>query len=106
MNAQRPLILLAVLAAILSGFIGCSRPFYRKQADADAYCLTDQKAAVAGYDPQTYRINVDPRSRMYDPNNPDVEPMPPDDPTSNRYMQCVDCKAGSKCWRCLPIRSG
>jgi hypothetical protein len=102
MNTHRTLILLAVLGGLLSGFIGCSRPFYRRQADADAYTLTDQKAAVAGYDPQTYRIDVDPRSRMYDPNNPDVEPMPPDDPTSNRYMQCVDCKAGSKCWRCLP----
>jgi hypothetical protein len=39
---------------------------------------------------------------MYDSYNPDFEPMPPDDPTSNRYMQCVDCKKGSKCWKCLP----
>jgi hypothetical protein len=100
MKTQRLLILTALL-----GIIGCSRPFYRRQADADAYCLTDQKAAVAGFDPQTFRIEIDPRSRMYDPNNPDVEPMPPDDPTSNRYMQCVDCKAGSKCWRCLPKTS-
>ncbi|QDT75159.1 TolC family protein [Lacipirellula limnantheis] len=81
---------------------GCSRPFYRKQADADAYCLTDQKAAVIGADPYELRIDVDPRSRMYDPNNPDVEPMPPDDPASHRYMECVDCKKGSKCWKCLP----
>jgi len=81
---------------------GCSRPFYRKQADADAYCLTDQKAAVAGSDPLEFRIDVDPRSRMYDPNNPDVEPQPPDDPASHRYMECVDCKKGSKCWKCLP----
>ncbi len=91
-----------IAIAVLIGLIGCSRPFYRRQADADAYCLTDQKAVVAGSDPQTFRIDIDPRSRMYDPNNPDVEPMPPDDPTSTRYMQCVDCKTGSKCWRCLP----
>jgi hypothetical protein len=96
MNSYR--LIIVSLAVI----IGCSRPYYRRQADMDAYCLTDQKALVAGSDPQTFRIEVDPRSRMYDPNNPDVEPMPPDDPTSNRYMQCVDCKAGSKCWRCLP----
>ena len=47
MNQRRAVIVLAMLSAIL----GCSRPFYRRQADADAYTLTDQKAAVAGYDP-------------------------------------------------------
>jgi hypothetical protein len=91
-----------VLAVACLLAIGCGRPFYRQQADADAYCLTDQKAALAGSSPDEYRIAIDPRSRMFDPNNPDMEPMPPDDPTSNRYMQCVDCREGSKCWRCLP----
>ena len=76
------LALTAVLAAC-----GCSRTFYRQQADADAYCLIDPKAAVVGAAPSTYRIDIDPRSRMFDPNNPDVEPMPPDDPVSNRYME-------------------
>ena len=32
---------------------------------------------------------------MYDPFDPDCEPMPPDDPASHRYMECVDCKKGS-----------
>lgn len=94
---------LLVVSMLLAN--GCSRPFYRKQADADAYCLTDQKAAVVGSDPLEFRIDVDPRSRMYDPNNPDVEPQPPDDPASHRYMECVDCKKGSKCWKCLPRTS-
>ena len=38
---------------------------------------------------------------MYDPHDPDCEPMPPDDPVSHQLMHCVDCKKGSKCWRCL-----
>ena len=38
---------------------------------------------------------------MYDPYDPDREPMPPDDPVSHQLMICVDCKKGSKCWRCL-----
>ena len=101
MNAS--LRYLLVVSMLLAG--GCSRPFYRKQADADAYCLTDQKAAVIGSNPLEFRIDVDPRSRMYDPNNPDVEPQPPDDPASHRYMECVDCKKGSKCWKCLPRTS-
>jgi hypothetical protein len=91
-----------MLAAVTAAAIGCSRPFYRRQADADAYCLTDQKAAVAGSNPQEFRIDIDPRSRMYDSYNPDVEPMPPDDPAAHRYLLCVDSKTGSKCWKCLP----
>ncbi|HYO24802.1 MAG TPA: TolC family protein [Lacipirellulaceae bacterium] len=81
---------------------GCSRAFYRQQADADAYCLVDPKAQVAGAAPETYRIEVDPRSRMYDPNDPDVEPMPPDDPLAHRYMEVVDRKKGAKLWNKLP----
>jgi hypothetical protein len=94
----------AIVAALLAAS-GCSRTFYRQQADADAYCLTDAKATVVGAAPPTYRIEVDPRSRMYDPNNPDVEPMPPDDPVSHRYMEVVDRKRGSKLWNELPRTS-
>ncbi len=83
--------------------IGCKRDrtYYRKQADREVNCLVDQKAVVVGSDPGQFRIQVDPRSRMYDPNRPDCEPMPPDDPASHRLMNCVDCKKGSKCWKCL-----
>ena len=95
-------VTMAIALALLAGAEGCSRPFYRQQADADAYRLTDQKAAVLDAPAEQYRIEVDPRSRMFDPFDPDCEPMPPDDPLSNLYLQCVDCKKGSKCWRCLP----
>lgn len=43
MNTKRRFIVALAIVAHL-GASGCSRPFYRKQADADAYCLTDQKA--------------------------------------------------------------
>ena len=96
-------VLLPVLVAFLMvGMLGCKRGFYRQQADAEAYCLIDHKAASVDGEPGSYRIDIDPRSRMFDPHNPDCEPMPPDDPASNRIMQCVDCKKGSKCWKCLP----
>ena len=81
---------------------GCNPAFYRQQADVEVNCVVDQKSAAVGVVPGHYRIDVDPRSRMYDPHNPDCEPMPPDDPTSHQLMQCIDCKKGSKCWRCLP----
>ncbi len=91
------LLLLAVCT------LGCRPPsFYRRQADRDANCMVDLKSAAVGVTPGEYRIDIDPRSRMYDPNNPDCEPMPPDDPTSHQLMECVDCKKGEKCWECLP----
>ncbi len=92
-----PLVLMTVLLLAL----GCNRTLYRQQADQEAYRTIDHKAAAVDSDPGQFRIDIDPRSRMYDPHNPDCEPMPPDDPVSHQLMQCVDCKKGSKCWRCL-----
>jgi hypothetical protein len=94
----------AVSLVLILAVLGCgrNRTFYRQQADADAYCLIDSKSRPAQAMPGSFRIDVDPRSRMFDPNSPDCEPMPPDDPASHTIMQCVDCKPGSKCWRCLP----
>ena len=94
--------MLACYLALTLLIAGCSRRFYRRQADAEANCLTTQKALAAGSDPQQFRIEVDPRSRMFDGANPDSPPMPPDDPTSHRYMQCVDGKKGAKYYRKAP----
>ena len=91
------LIFVVGLGMVLAG---CSRTKYRLQADREVNCLVDHKAVAAGSAPGEFRININPTSRMYDPYNPDCEPMPPDDPVSHRYMECVDCKRGSKCWKC------
>jgi hypothetical protein len=46
-------------------------------------------------------IATDPRSRYFDPTNPDCAPMPEDDPASHRYMHCLDGMKGDKHWhRC------
>ncbi|MCA9257872.1 MAG: hypothetical protein KDA61_01675, partial [Planctomycetales bacterium] len=101
---RRAKTFLLIAVALTIGFTGCrkDRTYYRQQADSDAYCLIDHKSAPVGADPAEYRIEIDPRSRMFDPHSPDCEPMPPDDPLSHNYMECVDCKKGSKCWKCLP----
>ncbi|QEG34856.1 TolC family protein [Bythopirellula goksoeyrii] len=83
-------------------FPGCKPSKYRQMADRDAYCLEDEKSAMAGLLPPHYGVYADPRSRMFDPNNPDNEPMPPDDPTANLLMQCIDGKKGSPKWKRLP----
>ncbi len=84
-----------VLSVLLNG---CSRAFYREQADADAYSLIDQKKCDPRWPLEGYTIEVNPLSRMYDPFNPDYPPLPPDDPTAHTLMHCIDCKKGYPCW--------
>lgn len=45
-----------------------------------------------------FGIEIDPRSRLFDPTDPDSPPMPPDDPDSHRLMECVDGHPGWSHW--------
>lgn len=92
----RVTITLAVFGILFAG--GCSRTHYRKQADQDVYRIVAEKSNDPRWALPGFSIDVDPRSRYYDPHNPDCEPMPEDDPYSHRYMQCVDGKAGYRRW--------
>ncbi|GIX00194.1 MAG: hypothetical protein KatS3mg111_3526 [Pirellulaceae bacterium] len=97
----RNLKLGALGVALASGTIinGCTRQQYRCKTDTEAYYLLDEKVAQS-LEPNTalYRIEVDPRSRMFDPFNPDRPPMPEDDPQANLFMQRVDGKKGYPLW--------
>ena len=91
-----------VVCGLLAGVIlaaGCSRAYYRVQADKEVNCIIENKSVAVGTPPGAFRIDIDPRSRMYDPDDPDCPPMPPDDPVSHQLMHCVDCKPGSPCWK-------
>ena len=86
------------MLGLASVFVGCSRTYYRQQADEDVYASVEA-TLPATYGPRgDFTIDVDPRSRMFDPFDPDFEPMPPDDPRSHQVMECVDCKPGYSCW--------
>ncbi len=89
---------IALLSVVIST-AGCGRAYYRIQADQEVNGIIDQKAVAAGSAPGEFRININPASRMFDANNPDAPPMPPDDPVSHELMNCVDCKPGSPCWK-------
>ena len=92
-----------VLLAAMVCLSGCTRAYYRKQADARSQLHhRPQGGWRSGAEPGEFRINVDPRSRMFDPDDPDCPPMPPDDPISHQLMNCVDCKPGAPCWRHAP----
>ena len=88
---------MALLAA--SSLVGCSAREYRLQADDVVYDLVDESGAAGCVVTDQFTIEVDPRSRMFDPTDPDCPPMPTDDAASHQFMQCVDCKKGSPCWR-------
>jgi hypothetical protein len=98
-NSQVSCVLLSLLFTLASG-AACSRMYYRNQADDQVYCLVDTVAARTGEAEPNFGIEINPQSRMYDPNSPDFPPMPPDDPEAHTYMHCVDCKKGYPCWHC------
>ncbi len=86
------------LLLTISATSGCHRSYYRQQADADAYALVQQKANNPHWRLDRYGIEIDPRSRMFDPFDPDQPPMPEDDPTSHQLMHHVDGKKGYPWW--------
>ncbi|HWL09614.1 MAG TPA: TolC family protein [Planctomicrobium sp.] len=77
---------------------GCSRTFWRGQADRDSYQaivekLDDPRWAVPRID-----VTPDPNSRFYSPYDPDAEPLPPDDGAAGVFMRWVDGWQGYKGW--------
>lgn len=77
---------------------GCSRAFYRTQADDEVACVVEERAQDPRWQIDDFTIQVDPRSRFYDAADPDFEPMPPDDPEAHAYMHRVDGKNGYPWW--------
>ena len=82
---------IAVLGLMLVT-LGCTRGFYRHQADREVYSLVDCGSTDPRWPLEDYTIQPSAESRFYDPDCPDRPPMPPDDPTSHELMHCVDGK--------------
>ena len=93
----------AMLAISLS--VGCNRAYYRKQADRDVAYVITQKSSDPRWGLPGFNVEVDPRSRYFDPYDPDCSPMPEDDPASHQFMQCVDGMKGWKRWHDNGMRS-
>ncbi len=93
----------AALVCLASTFTsltsGCQRAYYRAQADHEAYCIIDEKVRDSQeLPPMPLRVEMDRRSRMFNPFDPDRPPMPIDDPLSHRYMHSVDGRRGYPLW--------
>lgn len=78
--------------------VGCSRSKYRLAADREVYDAIAERNGDPRWSTPEYDVEIDPRSRYFDRYTPDCPPMPQDDPTANRYMQCVDGMKGWKHW--------
>ena len=90
-----------LLVSVVIAAGGCSRTDRtekRLQADQEAYDVIAERNVDPRWRAADYSIEIDPRSRYFDPNDPDRPPMPPDDPASHQYMRVVDGKKGWKHW--------
>ena len=86
------------LAALCVFVTGCSRAFWRNQAELDAYDIISQKTCDYRWNVPRYGIVPDPKSRFYSPYDPDSSPLPPDDPAAHLYMHWMDGMEGYKSW--------
>lgn len=89
----RALMLGACLASA-----GCSRAFWREQADLDVYNAVSEKLSDPRWASPRLDVTPDPRSRFFDPYDPDHSPLPPDDPAAHALMHKVDGWKGFPRW--------
>ena len=77
---------------------GCSRKFWREQAEKDTYNAVAEKLDDQRWTVPRTSITPDKRSRFYDPYDPDQAPLPPDDPAAQKFMRCANGIKGYKSW--------
>ena len=92
-------VMAIVVGAVTAAGGGCKPAEYRIAADDDAYRLIAERNGDPRWRTDRFSIDVDPRSRYFDPHDPDHSPMPKDDPASAQYMRMVDGKKGWEHWR-------
>jgi hypothetical protein len=85
-----PRLLLLTLAALAVCQSGCTRRYYRLQADGVADSLMWGFAREAHQPIRDAGSQPAPTSRLYDPFNPDFPPQPPDDLIAHSRMVRVD----------------
>ena len=91
---QTSWLTLCLGATLLCGSVGCTRAWWRKQADCEVQATVAEKNGY--FDRGDLTPSAD--SRLFDPYDPDCEPLPPDDPTSHQLMHEVDGHTGWAHW--------
>lgn len=78
-NGGRPRLLLGAVVGLVLTVAGCTRFYYRNQADYQAAAVLKEKDQNPAWKIEQYHVYPDPRARFADPTNPDRPPMPYDD---------------------------
>ncbi|KPK47895.1 MAG: hypothetical protein AMS22_16030, partial [Thiotrichales bacterium SG8_50] len=91
-------MIFASLVSIVIAASGCSRTEHRIHADREAYAMIAERNEDPRWHASDYSIEIDPRSRYFDPCDPDHPPMPHDDPASHQYMLRVNGMKGWEHW--------
>jgi hypothetical protein len=80
----RGVIVLLAIAWMLTSLGGCTRRFFRKQADAEVAEVLKQKDVFADWKIENMHVYPHKDARFADWTNPDRPPMPPDDPAAQK----------------------
>ena len=80
--AWRSALNVALAVGFLTQSVGCSRSFYRKQADKEVSEVLADKDRYQDWKIENWHVYPDPRARFADPTDPDHPPKPPDDPAA------------------------
>jgi len=76
----RPFFLILFTSACLAQSVGCTRNFFRKQADQEVADVLAEKDNYPDSSIEQWHVYPDPRARFADDSDPDHPLMPPDDP--------------------------
>ena len=91
-------LMISIILMSLATISGCHRSYYRRQADVEVSRLVAEKTLDPRWNSIKGDIEIDSRSRMYDPFSKDHPPIPTDDPASHQLMRRVDEKPGYPHW--------
>ncbi|MFO0847491.1 MAG: TolC family protein [Gemmataceae bacterium] len=90
---RKRVFLLTVLTAA-----GCSRPFWRNQADGETYPIIGERVLSPAFAVGPLSADPPPNSRIGDPFDPNFPPKPPDDPAAAAFMAHPYKFRGCKGW--------
>jgi len=90
-SIRLPVLHVVALVLILAFVGGCSRKYYRDQADEVGGTILRQFGRETQQPPVDSRwVPPAPKSRLYDSNDPDFPPAPPDDPLAHTRMHRIN----------------
>src|ERR1700722_11943008 len=82
LSKWRRLFGLTLAAGLLVQAGGCTRNYFRQDADKEVAEVLAQKDKFPAWQIDNWHIYADPRARFADNSDPDHPPKPPDDPAA------------------------